>query len=255
MPMLTCNQALRLATRKIEPPWRFGDVPPIFGRSPGQAMSVKVFSNLVGNTQALLFVSVRELSILIESNTVEELVANWQNSPGLSKRALEQFAAMLGANGGTIKYLSPDRRVLAISGGTANLGQIPALRIMDINWDAAKAEAQGAAWIGAAIITIGGRIPGEAGWYVMGLGLALVGAGALTYAEAGLIQDLASPTVTTIPEVTVVGEPTIPEVTVVGEPPAGVDAGNVVNADPVNISNMPDQPPSDEPPPDEPPIC
>jgi hypothetical protein len=231
--MLTCKQALKLATRKTEPPWKFGDLPPVFGRTPGQAMSVKVFLNRVEDAKTLLFLEIRDMSIILESNGLGELTAKWETYRGASKATLEQIEAVFGARGGAVTFISPDRRSVAISGGMGNLIQVQGLHITDINWGPTKDIASGMGLVGAGV-GLAGTLPGPQQIYLLAGGGVLLGAAGLTYIEAGIYDALTAPSVHTIDEVTVVGEV-----------PQGVDSGNVVNAEPVNISDIPEEPPEE----------
>jgi hypothetical protein len=247
--MLTVKQAIAVTT--------LNTVPPLSVRDLGTAFNLKSFSlraliDAITRRQLVIFSQVRDLSLLQSAHSLEELRAAWKSSAP-SRTTLIQLSQTLSTAGGSIGFLSHDRQSVAIRGTTGSLIKVPTVRITSENYNSVSAEATAIGLTGGALLSVGltvGNFP------IAAAGLSFIGIAAFGFFELGVIEaaaDNPGEIVTTIPEVTVEGQPTIPEVTVVGQPPPGVDPANVVNVPPVEISDLPEEPPPEEPPPDEPP--
>lgn len=198
----------------------------------------------------LLWVAVRDLSILKPGQTWSQLAAQWKTAQP-SKATLGGLSKLLASVGASIVYVSSDWRIIGIRGNIGSLSGLGSVRIQSPAGDVGL--------IGGGVVAVGGGAS-SIGFYLLspaattgaGLGagdiLVLGGSGAAIAAGffmAGYgIWDLAtSDTSQNVPDAVDGGIPAQ-----VGPTPDGVDSSNLPDA-PVDAGTLPDNPP------DIPPVC
>ncbi len=113
--MLTLNQALAIKTAQLKPPWRASQLAASGSAGP---ISLRSLINMVGNRRVLIFVQVRDLSILAHYTTASELSNAWPSLiPNTSdfQASLKVISEILPA-GSSIVYISTDGQTVGISG-------------------------------------------------------------------------------------------------------------------------------------------
>jgi hypothetical protein len=262
--MLTCTQMMRLSTRQPNPPWSIGALRGIFSVEPNASFSVRSVISLIEDMKIVLFMSVREVSVVIrEVANVEELISKWNSFPGLSKDMLVHLADILRAQGILIKFVSNDRRVVGITCSNSSLVQIPALHVDDRVLDGIKDVAAGAIGVaggvglfgvGVQIAAGGAALPPPADAGALWLGGSLIAAGFVSAAAGGAYVGVGlgelgvggTPVTPVGNQSAVDGQGNVisgPEGEQIGETPPGVDAGNLANVPNVDVNDLPEAPP------------
>jgi len=215
-------------------------------------LSVRALINGLEQQKFVLFVEARGLSHLRAAANFGEFLAQWKNAQGPTRTELQALEAELSSHGVSIKFISGDRRVLALSGVFGPSEGVQTVRITDRNFDGAKDVATGTIGLGGVLIAIG-AFPEPLSPFFIGAGVAvgfasgfLIGEGIveLTEPEPGQSPPPQSSFGSQDIEGGVV---TIPEVVVYGSVPSGVDASNVVEIDPVDLIDIPEEPPEEPP--------
>jgi hypothetical protein len=120
--MLTLRQTLTIATRRSAPPWHAGELLTILKLQ--GTFSLKSAINKVQAQKVVLFVQIRDSSILESVSTLAELNAIWKSShPGQNTVSL--LSKILAPSGAFIGAISSDGQTVGIAGTTLSLVGVP----------------------------------------------------------------------------------------------------------------------------------
>jgi hypothetical protein len=245
--MLTVKQLLAVTTRRSVPPWHARDLREVFKNSPGSSISIRSVINGIQEQKLILFIEIRDLSLMKSAKSLKELQAIWKDAtPTLV--TLKELADLLGSVGGSIKFLSADRLLAGISGQIEALGKLPTARLTTENYDGIRDVADSLEKGGAILCAIAlFPEPASPVLFEIGVGIGSVGVG-ITFG-LGLIEMLSGPTPvqTSGGPIEGTGEVVIPEVTIYGTVPSGLDPGNIIDMPAFDLSDLPDDPPPPEP--------
>jgi hypothetical protein len=260
--MLTVKQLMIVMTGKTSPPWSIRELFPLLKI---KALSLRSILNGVLGAKVVLFVEVRDISILNTVHSYEELVSLWKKSVP-TRTTLLGLSKVLSSYGSTIKYLSSDWKRVGISGTVEALSGIPSTRLTTENFRQGFTDIGVGTGIVATIIFID-TAPLSIPALIFLFGAAIVGGGFLgvgtgeLLVSSGLVT-LSNPVITlpdgddnTIPLPTPEGEVilanpedikiTYPEPIPIGPIPAGVDIDDLENPnwDEPDFTKLPDEPP------------
>jgi hypothetical protein len=245
--MLTMKQLLAVTTRRFVPPWHALDLRKAFKNTPGSSISIRSVINGIQEQRFVLFVEVRNLSLLKSSKSLEELQTSWKSStPTLV--TLEELSQLLGSVGGSIKFLAPNRLIAGISGQIEAFGNIPTARLTTQNYDGVRDTATALIEGGAVLMAIA-VAPEPFSPEIFAIGFAMASTGVAITLGLGIGELLAdlTPAQTSGGPIEGTGAIEIPEVSIYGTVPSGVDPGNIINMPTFDLSDLPDDPPPPEP--------
>lgn len=219
--------------------------------------SLRSLINKVDASTVILWVAVRDFSILNSAANPSQLASQW-NTAQPSKATLVGLSQLLGSVGASIVYLSPDWRMLGIRGNTAALGTLGSLRLeyrTAPESGAIHVETPEGGWalVGAgatAVLTGTGQIGGYlmapaatagaadiGGTIVLGTAAGLIGIG-IALGAYGIYDLATSDTSQNVPDAVDGGIPAQ-----IGAAPEGVDPNNPPDTA-VDAGSLPDAPPS-----------
>lgn len=113
--MLTLMQALAIKTRTLRPPWRASQ---LASPSSARSISLRPLVNAVGEQRILIFLRVRQLAVLVNRKTWNELKSVWKDPAPSSAdfhASLKTLSKALPA-GASIVYVSTDGQTVGVSG-------------------------------------------------------------------------------------------------------------------------------------------
>jgi len=233
--MLTAKQALKLVTHSVTPPWRISELQSAFkGSSP---FSLKLALEGLDQQTCVLFVGVRDASLVKSSATFAELQAKW-NSSTPSRNTLVSLQNFLENQGASLNWLSSDWKTAAIVSPVSGLSDIRVSVLDPTSWGQATNQA-------GQMVGLIGKIMGsnELTWW--GAATQLLS----TLVDEVLNNNLGSPT--SGDTGSSAGGDTgggsgsggdvlqIPEVTIYGQVPQGVDPSTILNVGTFTISAGP----------------
>jgi hypothetical protein len=258
--MLTAKQLLIITSNRSTAPWRMKDLRNIFAATP---LSLRSLLDGVGGQQLVLFLEIRDISILTGANTFDDFLTKWKSSAP-TKATLAQLAQILATTGASLILSAHSWRSVGIKGPVTSLVGVPTIKINRETFDGAKDIANS--------LVAAGTVLGGLGVVTADPALAIVGAdialtGAIIQGTVGVIEHILDqpdatvpsggdiPSGGTIPTVVIVGQPEpgaikFPDVTIVGTLPVGMSDADVTDAQPVNPDDVPDPPPPEPEPPD-----
>jgi hypothetical protein len=243
--MLTVKQLLAIATHRLTPPWRVGDLRAIF-KVESRTLSLRAILNGVQGGSAVVFVKVLDASVLKSVTTIEQLQAIWKSSTP-TRETWTKLSQILGSVGGSMKLLSNDWKSVGVTGRIGSLAELPILRIDGGNIDGVKVIETGVG--GEAALLIGFLAASEpAGLIFLIAAVGSVAFGSLT--GIGIAELFDDGPQATIPGPA--GDPNgqFPDTSIYGPMPSGSTPTDVSDAPPTDPNNIPDAPPDPEPPPD-----
>jgi hypothetical protein len=241
--LLTVKQALTFTTRRAVPPWNISEWRVLFNIGRGQLLSVRTLIDEIENRKLLLFLEARGLSLIRNTHSLSEVLAQWKDAPGPTRTDLQALVAQLSPHGVFIKFLSKDRRIIGLSGALGQLDGVQGIRLTDHVVDGVRDIATGAIELGAVIFAIG-AVPEPASPILLTTG-AVIGAVGIGM-EFGLgIFELTQPE----PGQTLPQKETISDTDVYGQVPPGIDASQVIDLGDIDVIDLGDLP-EDPPPPD-----
>lgn len=212
--MVTVKQLVAITTGRSQPPYHVSDLRTRFNIKP---LSLRSVRDGVDSQKVVIFVSIRDVSILEGVRTLDELAAKFRSSAP-SRTTLFALLRILNSTGASVKFLAKNWQRAAISGTVASFVGLSTIRIRAENLEELG---HSLAIVGGGVIVIGAEF-GQP-WLVVG-GVGLVGAG------GGLLFGDFLSNVLFEPEASTGGVVTIPEVTI------SDDTGKVITAPEVNIS-------------------
>lgn len=121
MPSLTLRQVLIITTRRSAPPWHAGELRTALNlKGP---VSLSAVTSEVGAQRFVLFVQIRDTSILQSVSTLAELTAKWQSShPG--KDTVTKLSNLLAGSGAVVNFISNDAQTVGIAGTVSSLAGV-----------------------------------------------------------------------------------------------------------------------------------
>jgi hypothetical protein len=235
--MLTVKQLIMIATRNATPPFRVGD---LLGKFGGRPLSLRSAIASLQGQQFIILAKIVDLSILSNVNTFDQLQAAIRSAPGASKATLVTLDQLITPAGGSIKFLSADRKTVGIAGNANSLVAVPTVRVQSQTFDGISHVAGGLIAGGGVVIAILG-LPAEAPFILV------AGAGAAGAAGAGALTGLGIAELVTADSATATVSPSNPTETIVGPIPSGTSPADVTENPTIDIGDLPDTPPVDDP--------
>lgn len=162
--MLTLKQVLIIATRRSAPPWHAGELRSILKVS--GPLSLRSAISSVEEQKMVLFVQIRDLSLLKSVTTLAELRAAWRSShPG--KDTVNRLSQELAKSGVTVNFISTDGQTVGLAGKTNALAGIATAAITSPAALSGASDAlKGAGILVGAIAALAGGPPTEAVYWI-----------------------------------------------------------------------------------------
>lgn len=248
--MLTVNQLLGIMTRSSVPPWRVRDLRTIFKMKPTTPLSLRSVLTGVQGQKVVFFVEVRDASILKSVHMLAELQAIWKKSVP-TKTTWDELSQILASSGASVNFLSKTnwQNSAGIAGTVESLVGVPTIRITGDSLAGAQHIAEAGAAASILLFELGAEFGNP---YLIAAGTA-VGAADIAFLGMLGVLEMISPdpgvSEMTVGQITVgpPEDPTaiqIPEVTIIGQIPPEVNPSDAADAPPIDVSGLPDVPPS-----------
>jgi hypothetical protein len=159
---LTLKQTISIATHSSVPPWHASGLRKNYG-TVGHSLSLLSVRDQLQAQKTIFILQIRDSSILSSSADFHALQANWASlNPAWTptKESLASLFQVLNGNGLSVKKLSRDWRIIAITGTAASFASVPGVMVTDAGGGTAGGNA------------VGGVTPLSGGWGEIGAGAA-----------------------------------------------------------------------------------
>jgi hypothetical protein len=245
MTTLSVSQLAAICTRTPKPPWHLKDLATVFTALEARPLSVRNTLDKFAASNILLYVEVRDMSLLEKASNLAELRAAWASSAP-SKTTLVQLSRALSNVGASITFVSHDWQTVAIFGNCAKLASLNVLPIIEDDKISALSTAGSAlATAGGIIIVVGGTTPASPVAVGVGVGVMIAGLGLLVLSAAiDTAQSLrSSGTPVAAPPASDTGL-----ISIVGDQPTGAESNNppTIAIDPSSLPSAPEDDPGSE---------
>ena len=190
--MLTVGQLLKITTRRSTPPWHAGELRTTLNLK--GTLSLKSVISGFEAQKTVLFVQIRDASILESVSTLDELYGAWVWShPG--QNTVSQLRKILASSGAFVIAASKGGQTVGIAGMAKSLIALPTIRI--VSPEVLTGYKDGLTGAGAVLVGVGMYLGGTPVWIAAGVaatGDVYVGIGVYEIVTAPSGQPLPAPT-------------------------------------------------------------